>query len=436
MKKYLIVYIYYAILLVFYAMGQTAMSEPPLVRRLLFMVAVLLPAACIKEVSYPAIITLFLTITASGMGYSYMPYTLPLYILITVFFVPFEKRKNNKEKIPKFIIIITIYIILIDLLTGSLAGLPGTHVFENNHLCLLLLCFFLLIAANNRQLHIQQLSICFAASTIVLSILFLTIGRQMFTESYYGTSEERIQWTDPNYLGMSIGMGTVFGVIKIFSLGWKDVNLIEKLLYLSTIVISLPVLVLNASRGALLAVGLAFVATVLMSKTKTYYKALLVVLVIGALGYLYTNEYFDLLAKRVESDDGTGSSRTVIWSRKLNAFLDGGLLNVFLGVGLIGGAMAGYTDHLGHGFHNDFLAHLVDYGLIGFFALLFMLYYPIKIVPRKSEERTSVIVMILYLAICFLTLEPLSLGVLSHYVFYMCALLIALNEKRKSDIKR
>ena len=45
------------------------------------------------------------------------------------------------------------------------------------------------------------------------------------------------------------------------------------------------------------------------------------------------------------------------------------------------------------------------------------------------------LVVIVYLAICFLTLEPFLTGILSYYVFYLYALLLAQNERNKSLIK-
>lgn len=430
MKNIKLYFVYYAILLVIFALRQTATSEPPMLLRLGYMAAVLVPVFYTKDVSYPAIITMFLTLTISGMNYSYMPYTLSLYVLITLIFLLFYNAKSNsKTKIPRIFIFFTLYVFFVDLVTGTIGGLAGSSFFESNFYCMLLIIMFMMIIGEDINNKLNQFSICYAASTIVLSILFLTIGRQLFTESYFGTESDRTKWTDPNYFGMIVAMGTILGLIQLFSKDWKELKLIIKLMYLSAIIISLPVLVLNASRGAVLSVVVAFVILILVSKTKSFYKGMIVTLAIIAVYSLYTYHYFDLLIERIEYDDGTGSTRTIIWKEKLNDFANGNVISMIFGYGRTGGANLGGRLI---GFHNDFIGHLVDYGIVGFILFMNLLVYPIKIIPKKSSARPFVIVIIVYLATCFMTLEPFITGLLSYYVFYMYALLMAQNERDKS----
>ena len=76
MDKKLLVYAYYSVLLLIFGMRQTSASEPAMIMRLVFLCAVFAPVLVVRGVSYPAIITMFLSLTTSGMNYSYMPYTM------------------------------------------------------------------------------------------------------------------------------------------------------------------------------------------------------------------------------------------------------------------------------------------------------------------------------------------------------------------------
>ena len=238
---------------------------------------------------------------------------------------------------------------------------------------------------------------------------------------------ERSGWADPNYFGMALGMGTIVGMIKMFSVEWKGLSIVEKVVYITAVLSSMPALALNASRGAMLSVIVGFVALLYFSKAKLGYKIMLTFIAGLVVVYLYTNQYFDLLEYRIMNDEGTGSGRTNIWSAKLSAFVEGNPLKIIFGYGHVGGANIGGV-HIG--FHNDYIGFLVDYGIIGLGMLIYMLYYPIKIMPKGSYEKPSVIVLIVYLAMSFVTLEPLLTGIMGYFSFYMYALLLAKSSKQ------
>ena len=61
----------------------------------------------------------------------------------------------------------------------------------------------------------------------------------------------------------------------------------------------------------------------------------------------------------------------------------------------------------------------ITLAFIGIALFLYMLYYPIKLLPKKTPQKPYVYVVIVYLATCFMTLEPFITGILSYYVFYM-----------------
>lgn len=396
-----------------------------MVLRLAFMAAALLPAVLNKEVCYPAILTMFYTISLDGFAYSYFPSTLSLYVIMTLVITIFYSRKIKTGTIPIFILLFALYTFVIDLIFG-VAG-NGSAFFQSTLYCFVLMVCFLILCNRDIDSALSQMPLCFAVTTVVLSIAFLT-HREQFVLQEIGDME-RTGWADPNYFGVALGMGTIVGMIKMFNGDWKNLTLVEKAVYIAAVVLSVPALALNASRGAILSVVVGFLVLLLFSKAKVGYKIIISFVALIAVVYLYNNQYFDLLEYRIMNDEGTGSGRTEIWSSKLSAFSNGNPLKLIFGYGHVGGANIGGR-HIG--FHNDFIGFLVDYGLIGLIFLLYMLYYPIRILPKGSLEKPSVIVLIVFLAMSFVTLEPLLTGIMGYFTFYMYALLLAKNTKQNT----
>lgn len=417
-NKIYFILIYYALLLIVLASRQMATTAPPLLLRVGFLTAVILPTLLSRKACYPAIITLFYTVALEGFSFSYMPYTMSLYVIITLVITLFFSRQYKTGTIPVFILIFAFYIFFIDLIFG--ASRFDTPIFQKTFYCFVMLGCFLIISNRQVDIALAQLPLCFAATSIVLSIAFLTHREQFVISELNGI--ERAGWTDPNYFGTSLGMGTVIGMMKMFSKEWKSINIFEKVVYITTVAVSIPVLILNASRGAMVSVIVGFVALLLFSKAKWFFKIIFIIIMAIAVYYLYSNEYFELLEYRIMNDDGTGSGRTDIWVNKLSAFMDGSLLKMVFGYGHVAGLnISGVTI----GFHSDYIGFLVDYGIIGFGFLIYMLLYPIIIAQKGITDKPSVIALILYLSSSFLTLEPILTGGLAYFTFYLYALLLA-----------
>ena len=115
-KKNIFLYIYYALLLLVLSSRQAATTAPPMVLRLAFMAAALLPAVLNKEVCYPAILTMFYTISLDGFAYSYFPSTLSLYVIMTLVVTIFYFRKIKTGTVPIFVLLFALYTFVIDLI--------------------------------------------------------------------------------------------------------------------------------------------------------------------------------------------------------------------------------------------------------------------------------------------------------------------------------
>ena len=414
------VYIYYGALLFLLTTWQSQTSAPGIMYRIAFFAAVLIPILGPRKTWFAAIIALFVAVTEYGFSYSYMPTMYYFYAPVAILYA-FLMKPNNKS-VNTGLVVFLIYVLILDLIL--------CFRFENLSYCLLIvICFCCGLNNKNAKEITSNMGLAFAISTLVLSLFFILM-RDQFAVAYgdYGSTLERSGWTDPNYFGMIIGMGVTTAIIELLR---KNVNFWFKLLYIGIVAVAIPVLVLNASRGALLAVGAMGVVAIFSSKQKMYVKAGVVVLIVGFLIYLLNNDYFELLEYRMAQDDGTGTGRVEIWKHKLDVFLsDGNIFYWLVGYGNWGAYNLGYSQV--QGFHNDYLAFLVGYGLIGFSIFLYLLANPYLSLKDKRKYGTWTLVATVYLAFTGLTLEPLDQGRLPFWGFYFYVLALSQDAKNEN----
>lgn len=257
---------------------------------------------------------------------------------------------------------------------------------------------------------------------LAISFIYLTNYKDFLViYSRADSGVERGGWSDPNYLGCTVGMGVMAALVLLMNRATS--NFFYRLLGILTVCISVIAMVLMASRGALLSLALGVFYLVLMSRTSKKNKIVVIACLIGFTLYLMNSSYVELLQYRLstESNDG-GNGRFWIWQFKLDAFFNSGtIFNFLFGYGYNGALYLGDRGYWA--IHNDFVALLCDYGLVGLSLFLYMLYYPIKI--TNNENKVIVIALLLYLILCCCSLEPFSAGRLPFFGFYLFILCIA-----------
>lgn len=399
-------------------------TAPSTIVRLVFTGAVFLPTIYVKNAWLPAVLTCFLSIGQYGISFSYLPETISLYMWLMLALFILYGRKKRLNIFPRWLYIFPFYVILIDLFADNTIY----HIFY----ALIVTCLSSYMFENDYEGGENKMSMAFIVVTVVLCYYFLFF-RNDFTESYgkYGTELERVLWTDPNYLGCVIGMGTICCGIKLSD---GSLSKFFRLVLLSIIGLSLVVLILNASRGALVAVLFACSVLFLTSPAKNFYKILFLCLAVGFLIFLYNHSYFELLEYRVENDS-TGSGRTIIWERRLTEFFQAPFLTVLFGYGHDAAMTLGTPYRIGS--HNDYVAFLVEYGLIGLASFLYMLAFPIIQILKKGEVigLYQVLTLSVYIAVCCLTLEPFTLGRIPYYMFYLYIILVVNKYKKKPVVR-
>ena len=406
--------LYYGILLVVLTSWRNIEMAPPMTLRLVFLALVLIPAFFRKDV-LPIALTCFLSIALNGYAYSYMPTMLYIYagIVLVLSSVMIDR---NSFQLPTSVLILTFYATVVNVIMG---GRP-MHDFTCSFAMFLL--FYLMIGRDDSSFY-DKMCFAYAVVTLVLSLLFLTAFDQFAVRySALGSDLERSGWTDPNYFGTVLGIGTVFSVLQLYNR--KDLTTLVRIFYIVVIGVSVIALVTNASRGSIVAVAGSLAVVMLFSRARPVYKLLTLVAAVVFIIFIYNSGYMDLLIYRSMDDTAdTAGGRTTIWINKLNVWINGGLFNVIFGTGIEAGYLVTGKNL---GFHNDFVAALVDFGIIGFVVFMSALLRPIVTVfRRKTANRVTVYTLSAYLFLTSMSLEPLTSGRFPYVMLLLSIYIIA-----------
>lgn len=396
--------VYYYVCLCFLLLTWTnPVSLPPFPIRIIFLLLVLIPVLKYYQQWYPIAFCSLIILSMARYAPSYMVSTPPYVFLIVLCLLLIKPPVNNINR-PKFLVAISVYIAIINL---------WTH-FEVKDVCFSFISIYILskyLDASGKTIILFLSS--FISIGFILSLEYLVVGKN-FVDIYSTSEIERMGWMDPNVFGCIIGMGILSAMVCLL---YKIINFkYSRLLLFAVIIVSLIAFLINASRGASLALFLAISLMLLISPVK---KCTRVIAIIGAivvvliLSYLH---YFDNLIFRLSLENAsTGGERTIIWATKTEAFFsEYNLFQILFGLGDYYACYLGYDYYLG--FHSDYFAMLVKYGIVGFIMLLYLLLYPIR---KAQNNRIIIIIFVAYLSMCIFSLDLINSGHIAFFYFYM-----------------
>ena len=419
MYKKKMFYLLYLVLFMLMLM-RTSTDTPNILYRTAFLVTLLAPLFFIDKKYFTPILICFMTIGTYGFAFNYLPYEISIYFYITLLFLIFRRVKCDKSHISLFFVITVLFLLFRNILDSF-------HPQDVFYSCATV-GVFSLISNEDRNDSMKLMLYSFAVISIGLSLLYL-INYEKFIEDYSaGEGLERSGWMDPNYFSCVVGMGVMSSSILLMKPQSKR-RVFNLCFLIATIILSVIVQVLSASRGGILAISLGVTILLIFSKVRLGYKILVVFFIFCFVAWMYQNNYFELLEYRLNNDDGTGSGRLDIWTRKLDAMAsDGNILHWIIGYGYQSGFQLTGSAGNGVGFHNDFIAIFCEYGLLG--LLIFLCYLCKPLMISAKENRPIVLALLLYLWAVCMTLEPFSLGYLPYFAFYYLVILVS-----KSEIK-
>lgn len=162
------------------------------------------------------------------------------------------------------------------------------------------------------------------------------------------------------------------------------------------LLVTIVVLLVNASRGGIISLGIMGIIFLLMTK-RSKYKLLLIIALIGFSVYFIIPNIDTLFLAMTLKNEGGGTfedpARFEIWSVALNVFES--YYYVGSGVGSIGTALKMFSPNIIPITHNMFLEILVQYGVFFFIVFLGYLISLYK-KARKSDSKRKII---LYMAL-------------------------------------
>lgn len=403
-----VLYIYYVVLVVILMSWTSITSAPPMSLRLAFMAAVVLPGFWSDKGILPASLTCFWVLTSNGYAYSYMPTSGYLYAIVMVLAVISlgNNRKNAFKQEMRLWWYFLAYVTILNCISN-------VTVDDLSFTLLIVILFTYFIGEDKIKKAIGLFSIAFMIVTVVISYYVLTMSSNIILQNL--EAQGRTGWVDPNYMGMQVGFGGLIGAINIFR--FKELDLVQKILSPIAIIASLPAILLTGSRGAALCFAAGIIVLLLSYKTNIIYKIIIISALVVFVVYLYNGKYMDLLINRIGDDGESGSIRINIWLKKTIAFIAKNPLYWLIGCGHENALILGSNKTLG--FHNDYLAIICSYGIIGFVLFIRVLLYPLIKINRLSNLKYEVYACLIYLLIAMLTLEPMSFGICAFYVFLL-----------------
>lgn len=410
------IFIYYLILLLI-VLFRTSLAEPNAVIRYGFLIAFFAPLALNYKYLFPPCLIAFMTIGTYGYAYNFFPYDMSMYVVIATMGLFMGVQNRYYKPGADMVFIITYF---------SLSCIYNSFSFNNFIFCFITIVIMIYYLGRG-QYNLQLMLNCFCIASLSLALIYLLNYEKFLTDYRTADGMSRSGWTDPNYLSCIIGMGVVTAFYQLLTV--KQKTLVQKAFWLSTIGITFIAQVLMASRGGLLSVSVSCVILIFMSDIKLSNKLVFVLVIMLFIGWLYQNNYFELLEYRIQHDSGTGSGRTEIWNRKYMDFSNENFFNILFGVGYERSlSLGGYIK--GIAFHNDFMAILCQYGLIGLMLFIYMLIRPFYNLNKRG--RVIIFSMVAYIVSTCMTLDPFSSGRLTYFGFYLLILLLANSFRMKS----
>lgn len=400
---------YFAFLLLVLLSWTNPDDTPPTSLRIIYLLVLMVPTMLWAPKVMPIVITLFYIVSNYSCYNSYMPNQVVLYVLF-----PLVALLNNSSTYSNRVPFIYLFLLLHTLVVN----MCGSASFESLTACVMLMILFSKLAPAKDSHYVHLFSYALILSSLILGLQFIVEGKQFQQSFSYGDFDSRTQWMDPNYFGCVVGIGVITALIEAL----LNNTLSKKIRYLffSIYVFLCVILIINASRGALLAVLCSSVIILFLSDISTKIKVSALVCIVSFLYVMYIYGVFDFLLLRMELDEGHGGSgRTEIWARKFNAYSQLGLSEQIFGIGLQNGMHLGYS-YL-RGFHNDYIAYLVEYGICGLIAYICLIFSILK----KAKNFWIVFAIVVYVVITGATLEPISGGHLAYFCFLFYGKLVA-----------
>lgn len=237
----------------------------------------------------------------------------------------------------------------------------------------------------------------------VLAGFFMAIGVVPYYISHTSLQELTVLingnglLVDRNYQSLFLMLCVLNSVLFLTEYG-KNLSVLIKLVILATIAGDVFIIVVGASRSAILGFAVAVIVYILVNAKSISGNIKLIGIMIVFIIFAYDAGLIEPIVSRfTESDVASGNGRFDLWVKYLSNYEQGNLGQLIFGRGLMGKSVVGAPAH------NLFVSMLFSFGILG--EILFLLYWGSVIVEALRACREELIVVIPLLFMCC-TLEP------------------------------
>lgn len=405
------VILYYTLLGVIQALWTNQAAFPPLVLRTGMIILVFGPLL-LKREYIPFVYIFFITLRLNlSTAYSYLPdvHSTSIYLLILIALSFVHRGVWSKFRFGNHGVRILAFSILlwaiVDLLNNGEIGSGASYFF---------LAFLLLPFLQDRKSF--ELSICSYIIVNLLLAIYYYVMFNKFTAAWGAEGLERSGWSDPNYFAIHLGIGFMMSMSCLFGfVKTVYIRLSKFLLIISAFSIFFAIM-MTGSRAGLISTIIISSLLIFFSKNKAKYKLLPVLIFPIILYIVFTSQFAQLILYRLfeEESFSTAGDRVGIWE---TVFLHFDTQN--FGYILFGGGWFHRTVLTnGADTHNELLAVLCDYGIIGVVTSI-ILYVSIIVDKAYKGNGMRPYLPFLYLLLMIVSLSPSQYPVMPMFLAWL-----------------
>lgn len=322
----------------------------------------------------------------------YLPNTLIFHIIVLLFGIISLRGKNSHSLQRSYDPINLIWLAVFMAYALIVTLFNADHHFDLSLIVNgIFLMLFLGFINQSKNIYVRTNVISMIISIVVVCIIGLYNYDNLVSD--YSTSMgsvDRLQWKDANYFSFYIGLMILITINVLSQASRKSYR---KLLMCSLLLMFVTMTVL-LSRGAFVALFLSLLY---------YYRRKFFVLgnfkycfsIIVLLVVLYSIGLFDGIIARFLSDDfQTGSGRTEIWSVGLKTFFSQNAFSIIWGTGGGRDFIMTYFDGKYWSPHNNYLAIMYCYGIVGLLIFCSWLIHMYKSIHSKGVRSIVVFIIV------------------------------------------
>lgn len=360
-----------------------------------------------------------------GLNYNTRIVTIPFRLLLSmgmfsIFFIQLKKGISNSKKGYVSLFILFWFIYFIKITHNVINGVPLNSSVLEYFFYAISFCVLPFLSFSKIDFKSQK-EIVFKGlfdSSLLFSVIALTLYKEFFFSNVTRVSE--LKYVDESYAFFVSPHAVSFGGVILISLSLFKIliNKSKKLLFKFSSFLGCLMLMMGASRSAVIALVLIILVLVIKIAKKNFFKVLPIFFlsIYGIIRFANNSnsgifERFKLIEDNIDSD--YEHSRTVLWRKSINEFIDFPILGNRIEIDF-------YP-------HNFIIETLMATGFIGFLILLIFLVHIFLIIKKSINKNPDTLWVYFIFIIGFVNSFFTGALYTSIILFFSCGLIYSIN---------